>query len=150
MSAAGTAHLARRAARWAVDSIRGCGDESAATAVLSPAELELWRRLQHQDRAHALRVLSRFSGLRPSAPESEIRGVLLHDVGKSVAGLGLASRIAATVLGPRRARWRDYLDHERIGAGLLREAGSQEATWRLLLGEGDPEALQAFRRADDE
>jgi len=150
MSVDEVAHLARRTGRWVLDSIRGRGDESVATAVLLPAELELWRGMQPQDRAHSLRVLSRFMVLRPSAPETELRGVLLHDVGKSIVELGLASRIAATILGPRRPRWRDYLDHERIGSDLLRAAGSHEETWRMVLGEGDPEALHALRRADDE
>lgn len=150
MRLAAAAHLVRRSLRWLDDSRRGWVDDRVATLHLSEAELALWSQMQVQDRAHALRVLGRFVRIHPLATEDEIAAVLLHDVGKIGSRLGFASRAAATLLGPRTRRWRSYLDHERIGASMLRAAGSPEETCRLVAGEGDPSALSALRAADEE
>ncbi|MBV9661527.1 MAG: hypothetical protein JO337_10250 [Acidimicrobiales bacterium] len=89
-------------------------------------------------------------GSRP--PRAVMASALLHDVGKVESGLGTFSRVAVTaaalVMGRERlvarrsgngrpsgtrapgwrTRYRDYLVHDRIGARLLREAGSDEMT----------------------
>lgn len=143
------AHLVRRSIRWFADS-RRVGYPVAPTVALSVQESRHWEGMAVQDRLHAIRVLARFDALMPGAPDAVRRGVLLHDVGKNVSRLGFLRRVAATVLGPVRPSWRTYLDHERIGAELLRCAGSEDATWRLVRGDADPAVLRALRLADDE
>ncbi|MAL81311.1 MAG: hypothetical protein CL412_02445, partial [Acidimicrobiaceae bacterium] len=76
-----------------------------------------------------------------------LAGVFLHDVGKSVAGLSIPLRIVATLVGPRTKRFTSYHDHERIGAQLLREAGSSSLTIETALGNG--RWGPALRLADD-
>ena len=56
----------------------------------------------------------------------------LHDVGKLDSGLGTFGRVAATIVGPRTARFRRYHDHEAIGARWLEERGSSPATVALV------------------
>ena len=85
--------------------------------------------------------------LRPDAARAEIAGALLHDVGKVEAGLGTFGRVAATVVGPRTARFRRYHDHEAIGARLAAAAGSDPVTVALIEGQGP--AADALRAADD-
>lgn len=143
------AHLVRRCVRWAIDSLPAARP-SAPPVALSPRETALWSAMRRQDRSHALRVLARFDRLAPGARDEVRRGVLLHDVGKVASGVGLVGRIAATALGPLRPRWREYLDHERIGAEMLQRGGSSEATWQMVAGRGDPALVEAFRKADDE
>lgn len=71
-----------------------------------------------------------------------IASALLHDVGKVEAGLGTFARVGVTVAAivvgrdrlaqPEPGRWREraarYLAHDRIGAELLRAAGSDPLT----------------------
>jgi hypothetical protein len=68
-------------------------------------------------------------------------------VGKQVAALGTFARVAATVVGPRTERFRQYHDHERVGAEMLRDAGSDERTIEMVLGLG--RRADALRWADD-
>ena len=58
----------------------------------------------------------RFLELRPAATRPQMAGALLHDVGKVQSGLGTWGRVAATIVGPRTRRFRQYHDHEQIGA----------------------------------
>ena len=60
-------------------------------------------------------------GRRPR--RAEMAGALLHDVGKVQSGLGTWGRVAATVVGPRTRRFRQYHDHEQIGASMAAQAG---------------------------
>lgn len=143
------AHLVRRSIRWFVDS-RRAGTRVPPAVALSAQESWHWEQMVVQDRLHANRVLARFDAHMPGAPDAVRRGVLLHDVGKNASGLGFPSRVAATVLGPVRPSWRTYLDHERIGSELLRNSGSDDATWRLVRGDADRAVLCALRLADDE
>jgi hypothetical protein len=71
---------------------------------------------------------------------------LLHDVGKVVSGLGSLGRVGATVAALAAGRERmaafagrpggrrvlraygAYVEHDRIGAGMLSEAGSHPTT----------------------
>ncbi|MDO8389212.1 MAG: HD domain-containing protein [Actinomycetota bacterium] len=114
---------------------------------LLPAELALWQRLAVQDRRHSLLVARRFCTLAPEAGREEVAGALLHDVGKRDCGMGTWVRVVATVVGPRTARFRRYHDHERLGAELLRAAGSAPLTIELVLGRGP--AAPLLLAADD-
>jgi predicted HD phosphohydrolase len=100
-----------------------------------------------QDRRHSIEVARRFIELAPGADRSAVAAALLHDVGKQVAGLGTMWRVVATVVGPRTKRLRDYHLHEPLGAALLREAGSDDATIALVEGRGP--FADVLRSADD-
>lgn len=83
-------------------------------------------------------------------------GALLHDVGKLDSSLGTASRVVVSIVGPRTARLRRYLDHETIGAGWLADAGSDPVTVDLVSGSVGPSAdavvaaaVAALRVADN-
>jgi putative nucleotidyltransferase with HDIG domain len=108
--------------------------EAFAVAVLSEAELGLWRRMSKVDRRHAVGVAKRVeAALGERATPAVLAAALLHDVGKVVSGLGLPGRVVATVAGlagkrdltPRVAR---YLRHAELGAELLEQAGSDPLT----------------------
>lgn len=99
--------------------------------VLSPAELGLWRRMSGADRRHAVGVARRVQGhFGPAAEPAVLAAALLHDVGKVESGLGAVGRVAATLAGMAGRRRLTpaitaYLDHSRLGAQLLADAGSQ-------------------------
>ncbi|MBI4936299.1 MAG: hypothetical protein HY828_20670 [Actinobacteria bacterium] len=140
-------HLAKRF--WGSLSRREPSDADIAWAQshLLPREAALWSGMAVQDRRHSLLVARRFVERAPDATGPEIAGALLHDVGKQVAGLGTLARVMATVVGPRTARFREYHDHERLGAELLVGAGSDAATVELVMGRGP--LVDALRWADD-
>ena len=118
-------------------------------SVLSPSEFDVWNNMMVQDRRHSVLVGRRFVKHRPTALQSEIAGALLHDVGKSVARLGTFARVIATLVGPRTNRFRQYHDHEQIGATMLRSIGSDELTISMVEGSCVGELSQALNRADD-
>jgi hypothetical protein len=122
-------HLARRFFGSISGREPAAADEAWVAGILGPGELRLWRRMSPADRRHAI-------GVARAVPLALAPAALLHDVGKTVSGLGTFARVAATVLGwAGRDRWHgrvgDYLHHDVLGADLLREAGSSEltATW---------------------
>ena len=139
-------HLARRFWGSLSRAEPMAADVEWAHRILLPAEAELWNRQPVQDRRHTVEVARRFVSLAPDATPSEVAGALLHDIGKLEAGLGTFSRVVATVVGPRTERFRKYHAHEPIGARMLREAGSAEATIDLVQGHG-PRA-STLRTAD--
>jgi hypothetical protein len=105
--------------------------EAWAAAVLSEAELALWRRMSGPDRRHALGVARRVeAALGPEAATAPVlAAALLHDVGKVEAGLGTLGRVAATVAGERAGeRARRYRRHPELGAALLELAGAHPLT----------------------
>ena len=102
-----------------------------------------------QDRRHSVMVGRRFVKHRPAALQTEIAGALLHDVGKSAAHLGTLARVLATLVGPRTSRFRQYHDHEMIGATMLRSIGSNELTISMVEGSCSGELKEALSRADD-
>lgn len=80
------------------------------------------------DQRHAVGVARTVSASHSERPV--IAAALLHDVGKIEADLGTFGRVAATLVGHRRARGRlaTYLRHDAIGAELLTAAGSDPVT----------------------
>ena len=135
MKAARAAHLVRRF----VMSLRPGGpppaDEAWVASMLSDGELGLWGAMSGADRRHAVAVARRVvDHLGPQgATRAVVAAALLHDVGKTVAGLGPWRRAAATVAGMSGARrlptrFRDYLVHDRLGAQLLERVGSDPLT----------------------
>lgn len=120
------------------------GDEAWVSGVLQPGEAALWRRMGGADRRHAVGVARRAQALLAArASRPVVAAALLHDVGKVDGGLGPVGRSLATVAGMAAgrgaaARWADrsgvvgragrYLCHDRIGAVLLGEAGSDPLT----------------------
>ena len=93
-------------------------DVTWAGGFLAVGERALWERMSAPDRRHAIAVARRFVARRPDATREEVAGALLHDVGKVEAGLGTFGRVAATIVGPRTARFRRYHDHEALGSQL--------------------------------
>lgn len=158
-------HLVRRWRGSLSSSPPDPGEAAWAEGWLSSGELALWRRLGNVDRRHAITVARRFAeGVAggggfcakqvPSQParagetlRAAMAGALLHDIGKLDAGLGTLGRVAATVVGPRTARFRTYHDHERLGAAMLADSGSSRHTVDLVLRRG--EYADALEAADD-
>ena len=141
-------HLARRFAGSLSQREPGLADTAWAESWLIEGELQLWRRLAAPDRRHSIEVARRFEKLGSVEwTRDEMAGALLHDVGKLEDDLGTFSRVVATVIGPRTARFRRYHDHERIGAEMLTDAGSSVVTVDLVMGNG--RAASALAKADD-
>jgi hypothetical protein len=143
------AHLAKRFVLSLVPSQVQEIERQWVHSVLTPSELDLWNKMMAQDRRHSVMVGRRFVKYRPTASQSEIAGALLHDVGKSVARLGTFARVIATLVGPRLSRFRQYHDHEAIGAAMLRSIGSDDLTISMVEGSCVGELRQALNRADD-
>jgi predicted HD phosphohydrolase len=139
-------HLVRRFLTSLSSQAPDPADTTWAESQLLDGELQLWRRLSVSDRRHTITVARRFESMG-SWTRDEIAGALLHDIGKLDADLGTASRVLATVVGPRTARFRSYHDHERIGADMLAAAGSATTTIELVRGHG--RAAAALAEADN-
>ncbi len=139
-------HLGRRFAGSLSRREPDVADTAWVDSQLLEAESQLWHRMSAADRRHSIAVARRFEALGPWSRD-EVAGALLHDVGKVDAGLGTVARVAATIVGPRTARFRRYHDHERIGAELLAVAGSPHVTIELVLGRG--RAASALTDADN-
>ncbi len=142
-------HLAKRFVLSLVPSQVQEIERQWVGSLLSPKEFELWNNMMVQDRRHSVMVARRFVMFRPTAVQSEIAGALLHDVGKSVARLGIFARVFATLVGPRTSRLRQYHDHEHLGATMLRAIGSDELTLSMVEGSCAGELRVALARADD-
>ena len=143
------AHLAKRFVLSLVPSQVQEIERQWVQSVLSPSEFDVWNKMMVQDRRHSVMVGRRFVKHRLTAMQSEIAGALLHDVGKSVARLGTFGRVIATLVGPRTNRFRQYHNHEQIGATMLRSVGSNELTISMVEGSCEGELRQALSRADD-
>lgn len=126
-------------------------DDRLAAQWLSASELALWRRQSSRDRAHAARVARRL--LRANHDDlTLLKAALLHDVGKSIARVGLHDRVVLVLLqaftsgwlkrltGPAPTRqsagWAATLSvlrhHATIGAELARAAGSSAEVVALI------------------
>ena len=163
-------HLARRFLRALWPGRPRSSDVDWVNTVLTPEEQVLWNRLPNHDRRYSIRMARTVDEiLAGSAYAGDPRWIaiaLLHDVGKLDAGLGIPSRIVATVAGSvvpatRRSRNRlgRYLRHDDAGAQLIRAAGGREdaARWAaahhhpdLWAQTGIPEpVMHALAAADD-
>ena len=140
-------HLARRFTTSLSRRPPVASDRDWALSQLSVAEAELWQRMTVQDRRHSILVARRFVQFAGAPKTQEVAAALLHDVGKVASGLGTFRRVLATLIGPRTNKFRAYHDHERLGAEMLRAAGSATVTTELVQGRGS--AADALRRADD-
>ncbi|MCU1389718.1 MAG: hypothetical protein JWL72_3056 [Ilumatobacteraceae bacterium] len=144
------AHLARRFFGALSGAAPPAADDAWAVGFLTASEAELWWGLQHQDRRHSVHVARRFVALMDDPSREAVAAALLHDVGKQCSRLGTVSRVVATIIGPRTDRFRRYHDHERLGADLLRDAGSSPVTIALVEGtSADVATADALRAADD-
>ena len=122
--------------------------------VLLPKEYELWCRMPLIDQKHSVLVMRRFVIRAPQTEVTAVRAALMHDVGKTSSNLGIFERVFASIVGYRIKKYRTYHDHESVGAVMLREIGSDEATCRLVSGvmiDGvdDTSVLRALREADN-
>ena len=143
---------------------------------LLPSELDLWRSMSGPDRRHSVVVARRVElRLGHEATREVLAAALLHDVGKTQAGLGTYGRVIATVSGAAVGRdpetikaWTRtrgftrrvglYLQHPKLGGDLLGMAGSDPLTeawarqhhsspedWTL-----PPEIAEVLHEADDD
>ena len=141
---ASTGHLVKRF----FGSLRPGGppavEETWVATVLLPGEHELWTHMKGADRRHAVGVARRVEvALGDEATPPVLAAALLHDVGKTVSGLGTYGRVVATVSGKvaghdMAVAWTEtrgftrrvgqYLEHPRLGGDLLGMAGSDPLT----------------------
>ena len=122
-------------------------------ATLLDSEFALWSAMMPMDKKHSIKVMSRFMQIYPQATAAQVRASLLHDVGKLESNLSVFARVLATIVGERGSRFAKYHAHEKIGAQMLRQAGSDEETWQLVAGEvsDSPQlrtVLAALQQAD--
>jgi predicted LPLAT superfamily acyltransferase len=111
-------------------------------------EFELWWTMQPRDQRHSLQVYERFMRFYPPAKRTEQAAALLHDIGKTVSGLGWFMRIIATLVGSRGIRFTLYHDHENLGAQML-QGVSEQRTIDLVGGTIDDVVMVALRNADN-
>jgi hypothetical protein len=142
-------HLAKRFVLSLVPSQVQEVERQWVQSVLTHSEFDLWSKMMAQDRQHSVLVGRRFMKYRPTSSPAEIAGALLHDVGKTAAHLGTLARVVATLVGPRTSRFRQYHDHEAIGAAMLRSIGSSELTVSIVEGSCVVELQDALNRADN-
>ncbi len=141
-------HLLKRAVTsFSNDPLSGADVERVERLLLLP-EFELWWTMQPRDQRHSLHVYERFMRFYPPAKRTEQAAALLHDIGKTVSGLGWLMRIVATVLGSRGARFALYHDHENLGAQML-QGVSEQRTIDLVAGTADDVVMVALRNADN-
>lgn len=122
-------HLIRRFFQSILDRGPDSSDEAWLLGMLSGREAALYAQMSPADRSHALRS-ARCPAL---ADDAQRVAAALHDVGKIQADLGTWARVGATVVatvlpGLLKGRWAIYQDHPRLGAAMLRDAGSAELT----------------------
>ena len=132
------------------------GDSQIALVqtTLLDSEFALWSAMMSIDKKHSIKVMSRFMQIYPQATATQVRASLLHDVGKLESNLSVFARVLATIVGERGSRFAKYHAHEKIGAQMLRQAGSDEETWQLVAGEvsDSPQlrtVLAALQQADE-
>ena len=141
-------HLVKRAVTsFSNDPISGADVERVERLLLLP-EFELWWTMQPRDQRHSLRVHERFMRFYPPAKRTEQAAALLHDIGKTVSGLGWFMRIIATLVGSRGITFTMYHDHENLGAQML-QGVSEQRTIDLVGGTIDDVVMVALRNADN-
>jgi HD domain len=126
-------------------------DEAWATSQLLEGEQQLWRSMSSADRRHAVGVARRVDDalgevdavLARDDRRPVLAAALLHDVGKTVSGLGTYGRVIATLSAGVGGRdqalaWSEtrgftrnvglYLRHPELGGDQLELAGSDPLT----------------------
>jgi hypothetical protein len=137
-------HLSRRFFTSLRPGGPSAADRQWVSSQLSDAEFDLWRKMSGPDRRHSVTVARRVErSLGHEASREILAAALLHDVGKSVAGLRTYGRVIATVsaavVGHHMAyQWSEskgfvrrvglYLRHPELGGDLLALAGSHPFT----------------------
>ncbi len=119
-------------------------DVAWAEAQLTEREIKLFARMNNPDRRHAIAVARTVdAALDPGTErrQSVLAAALLHDIGKTAAGLRTYGRIVATLSGAVGGRafaeiWQDmrgftrrvglYLRYPELGAEMLAVADSDE------------------------
>lgn len=143
------AHRVRRFFTSVLGSAPSEEDDAWALRWLNDREATAFSRMTAADRRHAIGVARAVAAHldRVGVQEADLgarwilAAALLHDVGKSVAGLGTYGRVVATLSGwigghDMAAAWADtrgftrkvglYLQYPELGADVLRMAGSDE------------------------
>jgi hypothetical protein len=128
-------HLVRRFAGSVRARPLDAADVELVRRTLEPGELVCWERLGRADRAES--VATARAVMRALGPDPDpvwVAAALVHDVGKTDAGLGVIGRSAATmvatVAGSTRVRaWTGpvgrYVNHDELGSEQLRRAGAR-------------------------
>jgi len=147
-------HLAKRFFGALSRSPIGESQIELVQTTLLDSEFALWSAMMPMDKKHSIKVMSRFMQIYPQATATQVRASLLHDVGKLESNLSVFERVLATIVGERGSRFAKYHAHEKIGAQMLRQAGSDEETWQLVAGEvsDSPQlrtVLAALQQADE-
>jgi hypothetical protein len=148
-----------------------------ANEYLSPAERQLFARMEPADQRHSVGVLRSLLSMGIE-DATLLKAALLHDVGKSRCRIGVVHRTVAVLLTAifgelpsfawqrNTGFWMPFYvleNHPRIGAVMLARAGSEERVWRLTeLHQLEPElvgrvndnewvrwALALLRKADN-
>jgi hypothetical protein len=136
-------HLARRF----VGALRHGGpsreDRAWVEAVLEPAEFTLWARQPGHDQRHSAGVARQVEAALAGGPHADdsrwLACALLHDIGKLASGLGVGTRVLATLVGRATdgavADWEEhrglrrrialYLRHHELGADMIQLAGGR-------------------------
>lgn len=141
-------HLVKRAVTSLSNEPLSGADVERAERLLLPQEFEMWWSMPPRDQRHSLQVHERFMRFYPPAKRTEQSAALLHDVGKTVSGLGWFMRIVATVVGSRGAKFAMYHDHEKIAVQML-QGISEQRTLDLIGGSIDDAVMVALRQADE-
>ena len=142
-------HLGKRFLTSLVARKLNDDEQQLVRSVLLDNELDLWMKSMKVDQRHSLVVLKRFLAIMPSAGRDAQASALLHDIGKSQLQMGIFSRVAATLIGPRTQRFSQYHRHEEIGIDLLEAARCSTITIGYLRGNGDPDVVDALATADN-
>ncbi|MGI9584087.1 MAG: hypothetical protein ACR2N7_00680 [Acidimicrobiia bacterium] len=120
-------HLVRRFFGHLFASPLNPSEQEQVAEVLHPELLVLFYAQATQDQRHALDVTGRLGSAHHLS-----EAALLHDVGKSRSNLGVIQRSLVTVWTfsglPLWGSWLDYVEHGRIGAVALSEAGANRTT----------------------
>lgn len=146
-------HLVRRY-WWSITS-RPLSPETKrwVDGYLLDGERRLFGLMPVADQRHHVQVARRFQrSLGAGIRREWMAASLLHDVGKTVCGLGTTGRVLATLIPIRSgdSRFARYHRHEPIGASLLVIAGSDPETVTLVSRspDADPTAAGALLVAD--
>lgn len=136
-------HWARRFFGSIRPGAPGEADLRWAVELLSDRERALFARMSNPDLRHAIRVARAADATLPRGiqrRDEALVAALLHDVGKTAAGLGTYGRVVATLSGALGGDgvaelWQDttgftrkvgmYLRYTELGAELLAVAGSR-------------------------